>query len=403
MEVFSLHFSDFIIKFEDFLSGHIDKEDFLDRLELIENDLLDMEEISRETQQSTGAIVKSLEIIDDISIILEAEECHFSELKVCLEKLIELKIYFDRNEYSSDKTEKISDSMGQLKFTEPSFGFHPHMKFKMPLEKPVPERCDLSDIELKISPLYNLIESAKNYISSGETMTGFCEILKKTCREVLELTEEGINSDDSFIYFLEECLEKINEIEDFMEEPDFMEELPAFIEELQILNEKFINFQRLPLQDKIEMTEDKLIDELLKRIAQENFITSNYLLVSNKLESFLKHETDEEDIKKILSSIKEIIISSREDYEKSYISPEEWTLEVYAGDKMLSEGLEEWEEGLTVLEYCFVNRNKEEIDKAISMVFEGNKKLVLNQYLAEYIEEQIVLSKTYSEKDFGDA
>jgi len=402
-----LYFSDFIVKFEDFLSGHIDRENFLSTLETVENDLLDMEEMAGESRKSTEAIVKSLEIIDDISILLEEEEQCSAELKVCLEKLTSLKSCFDTCEKPPPLCEnkffdkaKLSGSVGQLRFTEPSFDFHPHMKYKMP--QVLSESFELSDIGLKTCPLYNLIEFAKNYIYSGETMTGFPELLKQTGRELCELSEDRDNSDNSFICFIEECIDKVNEIEDFMEEPDFMEELPDFIEELQKLNERFINFQTIPVQNETAMTEEKLIGELCGRVCQENFITSNYLLICNKIENFLNNETDEEDIKKIIDSIRETIISVREDYEKSYISPEEWTLEVYTGDKLLSEGLAEWEEGLALLRQCFTERNKAEIDKAISLVFEGNKKLVLNQCLAEYIDEQIMSGTIYSEKDFSE-
>ncbi len=405
-----MYFSDFIVKFEDFLSGHIDREDFLSALEPLENDLLDMEEIAREARKSTEAIVKSLEVIDDISILLEEEEPCFARLKVCLEKLIELKIYFDTDEKPSpvsenkffDQTKQVSGLTGQLRFSEPSFYFHPNMKIKIPQAQPVSGPCELSDIELKISPLYNLIEFAKNYMSSVGNMTDFSEILEKTCRDLCKLSEEGANSDNNFICFIEESIDKINEIEDFVEEADFMEDLPDFIEELQMLNEKFINFQKRPFQDEIAMTDEKLIEELYNRIDPDIFITSNYLLICNKLESFLNDETDEEDVKKILASIKEIITFAREDYEKSYISPEEWTLEVCTGDKLLSEGIDTWKEGLVALEECFTERNKEEIDKAISIIFEGNKKLILNQYLAEYIDEQLMLNKTYNEKDFSE-
>ncbi len=407
-----MYLSDFIVKFENFLSGVIDKENFLSTLEPVENTLLDMEESARETGKSTESIVKSLEIIDDISILLEEEKPCFEELKICLEKLTELKEFFDMAEEpltSSTGENKFSDnaayksgSAGQLRFSEPSFDFHPQMKFKMPQIQPVSVSCDLSDIELKASPLYNLIECAKNYLSSGIPVTGFSEILKDTCRELCGMAEEICVSDNGFSDFIDECLDKISEIEDFIEEPDFMEELPDFIEELKVLNEKFINFQKLPCPDDTVMTEEKLIEELRSRVSYEDFITSNYLLVCNKLENFLNNEIDEEEIKTIISSIKETIISVRDDYEKSYISPEEWTLEVYTGDKLLSEGLNTWEKGLVALEQCFTPGNKEEIDNALSIVFEGNKKLVLNQYLVKYIEERIMISKTYSEKDFGE-
>ncbi|MEQ8220989.1 MAG: hypothetical protein ABRQ37_01710 [Candidatus Eremiobacterota bacterium] len=410
-----MYLSDFIVKFEDFLSGIIDKENFLSFMEPLENTLLDMEESFRETGNSVDAIVKSLEIIDDISICLEEEEPCFDELKVCLKKLTELKEFFDVLEEPSpvsenkffDRAAHKSVSAGQLRFSEPSFDFHPQMKFKMPQVQTDFEPCELSDIELKASPLYSLIEFAKSYMSSGRPVTGFSEILEQTCRELCKLTEETDISDNDFIDFIDDCLDRIGEMEEFIEEPDFMEEVPDFIEELTVLNEKFITFQKRSWQDKtvydkVAMTEEKLIEDLYGRVCQDDFITSNYLLIRNKLEDFLNNETGEDDIKQILASLKEIIISVRDDYEKSYISPEEWTLEVYTSDKLLSEGLNTWEEGLAALEQCFRDRSNEEIGRAISIIFEGNKKLVLNQYLAKYIEEQLMVSKTYSEKDFSE-
>ncbi len=412
-----MYLSDFIVKFENFLSGVIDKENFLSFMEPLENTLLDMEESAREAGNSVEVIVKSLEIIDDISIALEEEEPCFDELKVCLKKLTELKEFFDvveepltspvSEDKFFDRAAHKSVSAGQLRFSEPSFDFHPQMKFKMPQVQTDFEPCELSDIELKASPLYSVIEFTKSYMSSHRPVTGFSEILEQTCRELCKLTEETDTQDNGFIDFIDECLDRIGEMEEFIEEPGFMEEVPDFIEELKVLNEKFITFQKRSwqdktLQDKAVMTEEKLIEELYDRVCQDDFITSNYLLLRNKLEDFLDNETGEDDIKQILDSLKEIIVSVRDDYEKSYISAEEWTLEVYTSDKLLSEGLNTWEEGLATLEQCFRDRSKEEIDNAISIIFEGNKKLVLNQYLAKYIEEQLMVSKTYSEKDFSE-
>ncbi len=139
-----------------------------------------------------------------------------------------------------------------------------------------------------------------------------------------------------------------------------------------------------------EIDEEKeFIKTILQRTSEESFITSNYLLIEESALNFSFDDITEEDFLEDLTEMKETISKVQEGYENAYMNLDRWTLEIAIGDRMFREGLKEWEEGLDYLfEYC-KNRDEEYINMGIKKIYEGNKKLIINQKIEEYVDEQV--------------
>ncbi|MCE7871017.1 hypothetical protein DYH09_11650, partial [bacterium CPR1] len=70
-----------------------------------------------------------------------------------------------------------------------------------------------------------------------------------------------------------------------------------------------------------------------------------------------------------------------EEYEASYLSAEEWTLEVALGDRLLLEGLHGWRDGLSMLSLAVSRGQLPAVDEALLLLLEGNRKLIQVQIL----------------------
>ena len=142
-----------------------------------------------------------------------------------------------------------------------------------------------------------------------------------------------------------------------------------------------------------ESAEPDMVEELIKHITEtasrEYFITENYIYIKKNALLFLTDRIDREKFKKILSDMKERVIKTRKEHEEAYFLENEWTVETAAGDRLLMEGMKGYEEGLTFLENNSDEKNEESIKSGIDMIYEANKKLVLNQCLVKYVENII--------------
>ncbi|MEQ8172911.1 MAG: hypothetical protein ABRQ38_28770, partial [Candidatus Eremiobacterota bacterium] len=144
------------------------------------------------------------------------------------------------------------------------------------------------------------------------------------------------------------------------------------------------------MSEKID-EEQEFIKTILQRTSEESFITSNYLLIEESTLNFSFDDITEEDFVEILTEMKETISKVQEGYENAYMNLDRWTLEIATGDRMFREGLKEWDEGLDCLfKYC-KDRDEEYINRCIKKIYEGNKKLIINQKIEEYVDEQVKL------------
>jgi hypothetical protein len=171
------------------------------------------------------------------------------------------------------------------------------------------------------------------------------------------------------------------------ETDDFMENIASFAPDDSAVSDKEVIKEDVvsPLIE-LDMVEE-LIKNVIKSTSKEDFITENYITVKKTALMFLKDRIDSEEFKKILMEMKNTVIKARKEHEEAYLLESEWTVEVAAGDRLLMEGMNGYEKGLTLLEDNLYEKNEDKIKASIDMIYEANKKLVLNQCLVKYIED----------------
>jgi len=131
---------------------------------------------------------------------------------------------------------------------------------------------------------------------------------------------------------------------------------------------------------------EELINTVIASTPEEDFITESYITIKKTALMFLDGRVDRERFLTVVWEMKNKVIDAREKHEEAHLYEDEWTVEVAAGDRLLMEGMNGYEEALTFLADHAYEKNEETIKLGIDMVYEANKKLVLNQCLVNYVE-----------------
>jgi len=469
------------------LKENTEEEILFEKLDIIENNILDME---ADKKLDKNDLLKSTEVIDSIRMILEDDEKNSVKLHSEIENLVKILFEFDRN---SEKQKKGGPNKEEFMSARPEFISHPYMEKRLPLKEdarekeppadlkePFPkiimqsaprriplEKPDISEIvtgednlknlqgqfkhemkfdkalqklseaknldikyiitqpefdfhhhigvkigteglrevDIKSSPLFNFLEIAKEFSSKDLPLSGFTDIVKKTVEEIMDIIKEdtGYTGNgalrDELYEILSESLDILQEIKETSEDEDFEEILPSFLKEIRNLNRNYIELQKEFVRLSSEEVEDEsedLLDKIESKIPEEEFITTNYIKIRDSVSDFFEEKIEVRELISIFNEMKETIEQVRQKYEGIPISEDEWTLEVYTGDKLLTEGLNEWEVALDMLEECALEDEEEEIDYCLEKLYEANRKLVLNQHLSKYIDEQVKMKKKFA-------
>ncbi len=447
-----------------FLSGHIEKDIVLDKMETLEENLLDMEEFAMNSGLRS-LIVEALEVLDNMRAFVDdspffddeefgSEIDRWVKLEHALKKestphTVPEKINHDSKDSYSDILKKAASSEvsstdellrkveSQLQpekrfiLSTPEFEAHPGMKDRLPVEK---HEAIASEHE-KNSPLYIFLQVIKKYISGYGNVKDVTTVLQDTNSEIVRLIndlEQELSSEDysedslSGFASILETIEDIDERE-FLMSPEERENkenylkilkeildlLSCFgktikekyhIEDVKLLSEDLnaLNVTLLSLQKSIFIVpqeideEEELIKNIVKLITEDDILTTNYLDIKDGALNFLSGDIDEDEFIAILDDMKDIIDEAKEEYDDEYTYTDGWALESATGDKILRQGIKEWEEALDILYDSYVIKDEPAIHRAIKKAYEANKKLIINQKLEEFINDQVMARSGYS-------
>ena len=410
----------FINKLDDYLNKKIDEEELYKALDLCEVDLLDIDrKISDENSDKALLVHQALEVIDNIGFHMEEEDISEEDLFYELEKLISLQKSIEdifplkkeepstslpETDDASDLSPSQNDRIEREYISKKSdFSFHPQMKARIPAYSHTDSK-ELDDIEFKTTPLYALIDIFKRYSSMETTLVNVKNVFQETFNEFSIMAEKGEDSwrdDESrgkFLELIEGVLYLLDDIKKYMEKGALREFLPDFIEELIDLNKQY---SLISDENKFKKSyEEELVEKVLSVVSEEDYDTVNYHKIREACYLFYEGEIDRDELHSSLDDMLFLIEAGRKDYENTYISADEWTLEVFLGDKMLLEGLDGWEKGLNFIKKCN-DLSIDSVEKVLDDIYEANKKLIINQYLSEYIEEQAGAVDKYSSSGYS--
>ncbi|MEQ8224390.1 MAG: hypothetical protein ABRQ37_18870 [Candidatus Eremiobacterota bacterium] len=257
------------------------------------------------------------------------------------------------------------------------------------------------------SPLYSLLIGYEELAAEKITTKDWIEQLIDSQEELYYLLEkidehsEDIDI-DIFDFYTELVQQAITILEDleikYSEEEISQEQSRKIIEEIRFLNKEIYKYQgKFPVKENYDIKDS--IQEAYEKFQEEDYKTGNYIIIEEHIQKYLDGSISEEDFLDAIKKIKNVISSVEEQYENLPISQEELTLEVIRGDKLLTEGLMLWQEGLEIIEDCIYceTKDKDMFREGLANIFKGNKRLVILQYFSEQIQRQVQLQKTFQE------
>ncbi|MEQ8171598.1 MAG: hypothetical protein ABRQ38_22100, partial [Candidatus Eremiobacterota bacterium] len=259
----------------------------------------------------------------------------------------------------------------------------------------------LEDTNSEIARLIHDLEqelASEDY--SDDSLSGFTSMVETIQdidkREFLMSPEERENK-EKYLKILEEIMDILSCFGKTIKEKYHIEDVKLLAEDLKSLNVNLLSLQKsiFILPQEID-EEEELIKNIVKLITEDDILTTNYLDVKDGALNFLRGDIDEDEFIDILDDMKDLIDEAKEEYDEEYTYTDGWALESATGDKILRQGIKEWEESLDILYDSYVIKDEPAIHRAIKKAYEANKKLIINQKLEEFINDQVMARSGYS-------
>ena len=351
---------EFLKSMEDFSAERIDKQAILNHLKNFKDEFITMAAENKYGEKYEKDIIeKSMDVINNIYILLEDDKLiPDDELKMHIDTLIKLHLSpcgTATDSEETDASEKISSEGERDDFMEDFSLFDSDDSSEGNSSEG--ERDDF----MKDFSLFDSDDSSEGNSSEGERD----DFMKDFSLFNSDNSSEGNSSEG--------------------ERDDFIKNFSLFASD--------VSSEKVSSEGETDTLELDMVEELIKNVAKfackDDFITENYINIKKNALLFLTDRTDREKFEKMLMDIKHRVIKTRKEYEKSYLLENEWTVESAAGDRLLIEGMNDYEKGLTFLQDSLDEKNEEKIKAAIDMIYDANKKLVLNQCLVKYVENII--------------
>lgn len=222
------------------------------------------------------------------------------------------------------------------------------------------------------TPVYLVLQTARAYQSLGASWEGLRQAVEQTAselEEILELVEEADR-------WSELCQESLSVLRDFREESELAEAIAAF----EGLETEFLALDLTACYARLEEDEAwaRISRQLDLEISEWALTAGHYSLILAAMESWLEGACP----LALLDGHISRVHGQLHDYAATYLTPEEWTLEVATADQLLLEGLECWMQGLTRLREAVESGNPLRVPGGLELLLGGNHKLIQVERLA---------------------
>lgn len=265
---------------------------------------------------------------------------------------------------------------------------------------------EITDIQLKSSPLYHFLEITEFYIRGSASWPEFDEALKTVHREMTTLGERYAGQVENhrqadrievILDLLERALGHIEELEAMHKENVPGSEMAELAEELEEINLELALLKSevppavVPAADTdASLNEEQLLALLSKRVGEEMATTSNYAAIEQAAASFLSQEIPLHKYLASLDKMQRLVNGSVKDLETFSHKVDNWTTEMLLQKKLLADGFTGWQEALEILRSapCLEDRDEETVADGVAMAFDANRKLVMVQELTRYVKKR---------------
>jgi len=268
------------------------------------------------------------------------------------------------------------------------------------------------------SPLYNLLISYEDFKSYKIELKDWIEKIfegaeelnclsgkikryeKRETSEIISL-EKSINLTLSIIKELKATSEEL-EYNRHISRPREREEIKELLNELEEYNNRiYEDLKTLPSEETDMEMSLKTWEEEMKTLPEAMYRTPNYIKLENIAFDFMRKVVSKEKYINFLITMKDLINQSREKYNFLQVMEHEVTLEVYRGSKFMCQALDIWDEGIIFLKNYINTQDENDIYDGLSLIYEGNKKLVFIQYFTRQIEKQAQIQNFQRDLSMG--
>lgn len=173
--------------------------------------------------------------------------------------------------------------------------------------------------------------------------------------------------------WLELCLAGQQRLEEFLQAP-VESELEPLCQALEQLESDFLELDLSACYARLEAGQAwaRLMEHLDREILPWELAEGHYTTILAALEDWLGGSSPEA----LLAEHSQRIQDQLEEYASSYLTPEEWTLEVALADQLLQEGLECWMQGLERLQDSVQRGQPAQVSRGLELLLAGNHKLI---------------------------
>jgi len=266
-------------------------------------------------------------------------------------------------------------------------GTHNYLEFEEKLEDEELDGEELTEDELSASPFYELINTLCNY--------SFIDAYYRILADVIDgavSSIEGVRQDevplipdeearDDMIEVLVEIREAIDELSEMIFLQREIEGLDSVIKKLEELNEEFLLLHREVVYSPDEEAMERLLNEIIAEIPVEAYYTVNYVKIEERAQEFASHKISKEEFLQVLDEVWNLLESSGDKYKKLNLSSESMTPEVALAERLLIEGMDEWEAAIVQLSGSCEEGDEMGIFRGVDMAYSANRKLVIMQHI----------------------
>lgn len=226
-----------------------------------------------------------------------------------------------------------------------------------------------------LTPVYLALQSGRSYLGLSLSWAGLLQALTQSGRE-LEGILQMVQDEDRWSAL---CLAAHQLLEDFLQAP-VEGELEPLCQALEQLESEFLELDLSACYARLEAGQAwaRLMDHLDHEILPWQLAEGHYTTILAALEDWLGGASPGE----LLEAHQQRIQEQLTEYSSSYMTPEEWTLEVALADQLLQEGLECWMQGLIRLQEAVQRGQPGHVSRGLELLLAGNHKLLQAERLA---------------------
>ena len=263
---------------------------------------------------------------------------------------------------------------------------------------------EISEIHLKSSVLYNLVEIGAFYTKGSASWPEVSSAVKKAQQELTglghdyaaqqELSDNPGEIDD-ILDLIENALIAVEQADKMLRTQTPPEEMRPIFSQIEMLNLDLAQLQsQIPLaeivvDEKPEIDKDQLLEIISERSTEERVLTTNYLAIEKAAQDYASDLMNEAEYFDTLEWMRQLVSASKGELDKFAATIDDWQTETLLQKQLLDEGFILWLNALEDLSMpgCVKDKNENSFTQGMEKAYLANEKLVMAQELTSFLKK----------------